>query len=316
MSVASGLSWRVILPLYVLVTTAIGFVDLRVRPHLDRAYTEYSPAVVANTEPPPGKYRVLAPFLLDGLTRVTGLSPRDAWVLFRWLGILAALLVTHWYLTTWFPHELAVTGNLLLAALLPLTFTNSWGHPDHFVELILFTLGCATIARQQWAATACVIAVALTNRETAAFLGLLFFSAFEIDRRHLIRTTVLAGLTLAVLAGLRWWRGWQFYDPWQLGRNLEFLQLLPDNYDPYYRAFAWFFVILIVPGVALVLSTWHRQPRLTRAGAVVVVPVLVVVSMLFTSVIETRVFTPVFPLLLPGVLFGIFPERFLRAPAA
>jgi hypothetical protein len=269
---------------------------------------------VANTEPPPGKYRVLAPFLLDTLTRATGLAPRDGWALFRWLGLLAALLVTHWYLVTWFPPELSIVGNLLLAALLPLTFTNSWGHPDHIVELILFTLACATIARQQFVATACVLAVALTNRETAAFLGLLFFAQAAIDRRHLVRTAGLAGLVLATLGGLRWWRGWEPYDPWQLGRNLEFLGLLPDNFDPYYRAYAWFFVLLIGPAAWLVAATWRRQPRFSRVAVAVVVPVFVVVSMLFTSVIETRVFTPALPLLLPGVLFAMFPDRHLRAP--
>jgi hypothetical protein len=230
------------------------------------------------------------------------------------LCIFAALLATHWYLVAWFPRELAVVGNLLLVAVLPLTFTNSWGHPDHFVELCLFTLGCGAIARRNLLAAACVTVAALTNRETGSFLGLLYFTSAEIDRRHLLRTSALAGATLATLAALRWWRGWEFYDPWQLARNVEFLGLLPDNYDPYYRAYAWFFVILIVPAVWLILATWQRQPRFSRVAAAIVVPALIVVSLLFTSVIETRVFTPAIPLLLPGVLFGMFPDRGEKVP--
>ena len=45
---------------YVSLAIATGFADLHMRPHTEKVLTEYIPGVVANTEFPPGAYRVLA----------------------------------------------------------------------------------------------------------------------------------------------------------------------------------------------------------------------------------------------------------------
>jgi hypothetical protein len=295
----------VIVPLYVVLATALGFVDTRVRAHPDRAYLEYAPAVVSDTEGPPGKYRVLGPFLFDAVRRATGLAPREAWVLFRWLSLFGALLAMHGFLRAWVSHERAVLGTSLAGVLLLLTFTNSWGHPDHFLEFGLCALGAGLIARGQIGWLAPVFVLALLNRETAAFLGVLFFLARPITRAHLWHTAGLATLGVGVLAGLRWWRGWVAYDPWQLTRNLEFLALIPGDLDPYYRAYAWFVALLVVPLVAITLAAWRQQPRFVRAVVAGVVPAYLVVAFCFTSIIETRVFTLLIPWLIPGVLVAL-----------
>jgi hypothetical protein len=133
--------------------------------------------------------------------------------------------------------------------------------------------------------------------------------ARPIDRRHLAWTAGLAALWFVVSVGLRLWLGFATYDPWQVSRNVEFLGLLPRAYDPYYRAFAWFVAIMIVPLLVLIAKAWSVQSRLTRAAVAIVTPAFLLVSFLFSSIIETRIFTPLLPLLIPGALAALFPPQ-------
>ncbi len=297
-----------LVPLYLALATAVGFVDFRVRPaiNFEFAFTTYVPSVVDGTAAPPGRYRVLAPHAYAALARWTGLDARDAWFVFRWLCLLAALAAGHVYFRTWFDTGPAVTGNLLTSVLLWLTFSGGYGHPDHLMELVLFTFGCACVARGWHAAFVAVLALNALNRETAAFLLPLFLFARPFDRRH-ATWTLAAGLAwLGVTLLLRWQLGWVPYDPLHVAENVEFMTTWPER-DLYYRLFPWFFVILVLP---LLLSTglsWARQPRFTRVAALVT-PAVLLTGFLFSSVIESRIFTPVLPLLLPGMLVALFPE--------
>jgi hypothetical protein len=299
-------SWHVWILIYLVVTVATGFMDVRTRQHAARAWTAYIPEVVDGTAEAPGRYRVLAPFLHRGLERVTGLAPATVWYVTRLAWLLAAYAIFHVYLRTWFDHGLAGAGTLLVAAALPLTFTNSWGHPDHFPELALFTLGCLAAARRHDALFAVALVAAALNRETAGFLILVYLLAAPLDRVRLGRAALFGGLFLAVYAGLRVWRGYAAYDIWQLGRNVDFLGLLPPGYDPYYRAYAWFVVALFGPLAWLALAARPQSPWFPRYVALVAIP-FVAVAFTLSSIIETRIFTPLFALLVPAVMFALFP---------
>jgi hypothetical protein len=294
-----------LIPLYMVVATAIGFVDFRARAHPGVGYETYSPGVVANTEEPPGKYRVLAPFTYEGLVQATGLKRDVVWVGFRWASALAGLLATHWMLTAWFAARHALTGSLLSSLLLLLTFTNSWPHPDHLVEWALSAAAVGALARGRDAWFAVFLALAALNRETSAFLWLLFLVARPWTAGHALRAGLLGAGWATIYLGLRFWRGVEWYDPWQVTRNLEFLRLLPDAYDPYFRAYAWFGVILVAPIAWMGWRSWAVQARLTRSALLVVIPAFFVTAFCFSSIIETRIFTPLIPLLAAIVMFAV-----------
>lgn len=299
-------AWGVLL-LYVALATAVGFSDYHSRPYPDLGFTQYVPEVIAGTAEPPGRYRVLAPYVFDAFTGLTSFSPVTDWLLFRWLCLLAALLAGHLYFRTWFDDARAVAGNVLTAALLPLTFTNSWPNPDQFTELALFTLGCAAVARRWWPAFLVVLALNAFNRETSAFLVLLWWVNGPLfERSHLVRTATAALLWGAITIGLRWHLGFVSYDPWQFWQNIGWLTPLPANFPGYKRIFGWFFLVLLVPLFALALSSWSRQPRFTRLAAGVVAPLYFIVGCLFSSTIEARIFTALLPLLAPAVLITWF----------
>jgi hypothetical protein len=99
-------------------------------------------------------------------------------------------------------------------------------------------------------------------------------------------------------------RGLQHYDYWQAARNWAELGLLPSNYDPYYRAYAYFVVILFGPMIYMALKA-NRAPIFARR-ALLVVPCFIAIAFIFSSIIETRIFTPLYPLVVPATMFFFF----------
>jgi hypothetical protein len=294
------------MPLYVSMAVASGFVDLRVRTHARHAYERYIPGVLDRSYGAPGIYRVLIPYTLDAITRITRIAPETVWLATRWLFFLAAFVAMHVYLRTWFETAGALLGVALVGATLPLTFTNSWAHPDHIPELALFTAGCWAIARNRFAWLVAWLVLATLNRETAVFLVLLYALVHPWTRDHLARVARLGAVWATVFVGLRLALGVGHYDYWQLGRNLEFLKLLPPAYDVYYRAYAYFGLVLAAPFLIWALVSLRRQPSFCRR-ALLVVPPFVLVSFTISSIIETRIFTPLYPLVLPGALCAFLP---------
>ena len=287
--------------LYMALAVATGFVDLRVRAYPDHGYTKYIPGVIDNTYGAPGTYRVLVPYVFDWLVRTIRIEPSTLWHLSRLVLLFASYVAFHWYLRTWLPTGAAVMGTAIVAALLPLTFTNSWAHPDHFAELLLFTLAAAAIAREQDALFGVLLAIAALNRETSVFLVLLYLLVRPLTAAHRWRTVSFGLLWAVVFVGLRVWRGFEQYEYWQLGRNFEFLRLLPPPRDPYYRAYAWFGIVAFAPLLWIASRARPRQPLFVQR-ALWVVPAFALVAFTISSIIESRIFTPLFPLVVPAVV--------------
>lgn len=302
------LPWLAILPLYVALATAAGFTDYHARPerYRDDGYVKYVPDVVAGTAEPPGRYRVLAPYVFDAFSRATSWPPNVDWLVFRWLCLFGSLLAAHLYFRTWFDEGETVAGALLIVALLPLLFTNSWPNPDQFTELLLFTLGAACLVRDWWPAFLVVLALNALNRETSAFLLLFAAVAAPMTRPRVLRLAVAAVLWIAITIGLRMKLGFASYDAWHLRQNLASLVPMGAGFPGYKPIFGWFFLILLVPCWALASQRWHAQPRACRTATAIVAPVFFVTGLLFSSTIESRIFTAMLPLLAPAVLVTLF----------
>ena len=216
----------------------------------DYVVTTYVPQVVQGTADAPGRYRVLAPLVIDAITTATGGSPMIVFLVVRFWLIYAALVAVHLFLRNWFAPLVATGGTSLLAALLPLTYTNSWAHPDSVVELLLVSAGCSLIVSKRDAWFSIVLIVAAFNRETSGFLLLLWAWSRLAEARSpamLLRVAGVAGAWLAVFIGLRWFRGFASYEYWMLPHNLGALLPLPANFDPYVRISGVLWLFLSVP---------------------------------------------------------------------
>lgn len=300
---------RLALVLYIGVAVALGFVDFRVRPGNLQAYpvTQYIPGVLSGTYGAPATYRVLAPFLTDLFTRITGVDALVGFVVTRLVFIYAALAALHAYARHWYSPGATLGSTLGVAALLPLTFTNGWANPDSFPELFLFTLGCLLVARRNDLLFFLVLVVATLNRETAVFLVLLW-ACYRLpgswSRADLARLAGFALTWLAICAGLRWIRGFQSYDYFMFWQNLDAFRPVPPGYDPYRRVFGYFWLaLLVIPGwLAVRASRMPGVPAFMKR-VLPVAAALVVACFLISKVIEARIFVPMFPLLLPGVVW-------------
>lgn len=280
---------------------ASGFTDFRIRQYPDYAYTTYIPGVVDGSYGAPATYRVLVPFTNTWAASLTGASHATIWHVTRLAWFLVAYVGMFFYLQRWVSRQTALGGVAAVAATLSLTYTNSWAHADSIPELALFTLGCAAIAARSVGTLSVLLLIAALNRETSLFLVVAYFLSQPPSRQHLTRTALLAALCGSVLVGLRLWRGVEHYDYWQLTRNVAFLGLLPPGYDLYKRAYAWFVVALALPAAAVVASRWSAVPPDARRFVWSAIP-LVVTGLTLSSIIEPRVFLPLYPMLLPALL--------------
>lgn len=290
--------------LLITVVIASSFVDYRIRQYPNYAYTDYIPGVVNGTYGAPAIYRVLAPYTHTGLVSLTGWSDSTVWHLSRLFWFSAAYLAVLFYLRSWFPPGAAFAGMLGVAATLPLTYTNSWAHPDAIPELALFMLGCALIVRDRDAWLAPVLVLATLNRETAAFLVVAYAFVRPLTWSRLARVVAFGAIWLTIFAGLRLLRGFEHYEYFQLFRNFEFLKLLPPVYDIYKRGYAWFVVILTGPAFLVMLTRWSRIPPEARRLLAVAIP-FAIVACTFSSIIETRIFIPLYALALPALMFAV-----------
>jgi hypothetical protein len=291
------------LVLLAVMSVASGFLDLRIRQYPDRPYKEFIPRVVDGTADAPERYRVLVPFTIDGISKVTGAPISTVWHISRLLLFFAAYVIFYSYLSIWYAPTPSLLGTSLVAATLPLTFTNSWAHPDHIAELALFTAGCAAIATNRILAVAVILGAAALNRETAVFLVPLYFLAGPSIRGRLPVTVLLALEWVVIYVGLRAWRGFVHYDYGQFTRNLQYLKLLPAPYDPYVRSYAYFGLVLFGGLLAVALSHSAGRP-LFMTRALWIVPMFGAVAFTISSIIETRIFTPLYALVMPSVIFG------------
>jgi hypothetical protein len=156
------------------------------------------------------------------------------------------------------------------------------------------------------AAFGVTLGFATLNRETAVFLVLLYLVAAPLTRTRLLKAIGFGAIWAAIFISLRLWLGLEHYDYWQLTRNIGFLGLLPPAYDPYYRAYAWFVLFLFGPLLIVALRALRDQPLFIRR-ALWVVPAILLVGFTISSIIETRIFTPLFPLIVPAAVAGFSP---------
>lgn len=297
---------RVAIALYAAVAVAIAFLDFYIRRNPSYAITTYVPQVLAGTYEAPFIYRPLAPWIIQAFTSLSGLSPMAAFVLLRLAAIFAALVAFHLYLRTWYPAAAALGATMTMAALMPLTFTNSWPVPGTYLELAFFSAGAWAIARKRDWLFGAILLLASLNRETSAFL-LLLWAATRVSERPaaqwLPRAVMFGAAWLVVFAGLRWMHGFKTYTVFVLGQNLLYLNAIDAGIDPRLRLFAWFWLPMLgVPG----WLAW-RGARLADAPgfarrAFVVGLVFTGASLMAASIVEPRVLLPAFPLFAPAAL--------------
>jgi hypothetical protein len=243
---------------------------------------------------PEVRNRVLFPLLQVGAARVTHLSESQTFILMRLLTAVlafAAVLVAVGGTTA---TGCAVLG--ILSACCIAAFDHPWEVPSDFLDVLFMATGAALVLARRYAVLAALALVAALNRESAAFLGVLWAVVWGAGREW---REWVAGATLSVVSyGEALVLRTMLRVPSEPMRQLLGIRFLPARLRAVVsrpQPFAWPLLLLacvvLVGWLAYITKEGRTvaEQRLLIAAGLLVIPTLV-----FGLADEIRIFLPVF----------------------
>lgn len=254
--------------------------------------------ILTNQAAAPNQYRVLAPLAAETLQTVGKALDRDwfriSYLLLRWAATFACGLLLHHFLSLYFPSTLALLGTTLFYAWQPVTYINYFMQEADPFNLVFFLAGFLLIRQKRDALLAGLIALAMTNRETAILLPLVWLLYRWDDMPPVqagLRFAGLSAVGLGAYAALRL----------ALGHHAGYAEAnsLPLNLrNPNtYIYFALLFGAVLPP----VIRHWRGQPKFLRR-LILFLPFFLVFHFVLPIFEETRIFLPIMPILIAGAL--------------
>jgi hypothetical protein len=272
--------------------------------------------IINNTAPAPYNYRVLVPYLAEGVIRLMGASNAfgafiGVYVVFYSFGILFIMVTLFFFLKQWFTGEQSAVGALFVASVMSITLGDHFFQPWSFLEPVLLTLALLAIYHKRHFWLGVLVVIASLNRETGLMIGVAFVAAsldlrgllkdrqVPLTRRELVLAAAYLGLWLAVYGGLRWLRGpaesvetpaeiWQEnLTGWALGKTAVNVTL--------FMGLVWVFAAR---------GLKHAPVFLRRVA--LLVPVYGVILIPFARWFEVRLLIPLYPILVGLALSFIY----------
>ncbi len=146
-------------------------------PHYGMRQTLHD-SILAGTADSPYRYRVLVPYLMEGLTRLFDLVTTRKNAFLAAYSIYDAVVFNTFVLTLfaflrrWYSKGGALVATLFFVALMPLAFFDHGFQPWSWLEAALFPLGLLLLYERKAGWFALVSLIAVLNRETGIFLPL------------------------------------------------------------------------------------------------------------------------------------------------
>ncbi|RJO66556.1 MAG: hypothetical protein C4523_12015 [Myxococcales bacterium] len=265
------------------------------------------------------QFRVLSFLLPEFIHRTLGFSLLFAYLAQRFLYLALILCLLHRYLGRWFDEGLAMAGTLYFAAILPITSMDMI-QPSEPLNVLVFLLGFWAIREGRVAALAAFVVLGALNKDTTAFLVpcyLLVHWGSRPWRKLLAETGLLAALFFAVYSAVRLYYHAVFKTPpglyeFQIDYNLQAI-LLPAFTDlvTHLRQGAFFvarpYLSLLLYGAMWILPflRFREKPAFFRRLALIT-PLFLLGHFFVGRLDESRLFLPLFPLLVPMGLMTLF----------
>lgn len=293
-------------------------------------------SIVNGKAPYQYRYRVLIPYVAEGLARTLQAIPKfggavpagslsystrafnSAFILMNFSALLLLFMSLWSLMETWFERRLALFGLALAAIMIDFTFRDHFYHPWSFWEAAFYALGMHLVLRRRWYAVILLSAVGALCRETTAFLplGFLLF-VLPLDFRRWRATDLRRTDVQAAIASLGLWLG-----AWLAVHRLVgyapptfFLErAMTGNLGMLHYSVLMNVLLL---GALPVLAGWGlpRSPHLVRSMAVALVPyIAVLLTIGFWW--EIRYWMTLLPVLIPALLSAIEPPRETTASPA
>jgi len=271
--------------------------------------------VVGGTAGSPYRYRVLVPFVLEGLSHVFSFlgAPQTAYLgaslVYDCLALLFQFLMLYALFRQFFSPLQSLLGVSFVSGVTVLTLAYFTYQPWSILEVALFALGFLLAYRGQWVWVGVTVVLASLNRETGVFLPLALFLASLQDLRPLGMTTLrraahrretylsfaLVVMSAVIFGGLRLVRG--SADPVdELGnvivRNIQRNNVIAAaSAIPLVLGFGWMYAAL----------GFRRAPTFLR-GVARVLPFYLIAFAIWGWWREVRILTSLYPVLVPLVL--------------
>lgn len=262
----------------------------------------------------PFQNRVLFPFALVALTRLGVLDANDSYLVLRLAETVLAFLTVYWVgrAISGSP-KLAAVGMLLLACCLILTFGYNWEHPTDMLDAVFTALMVFATVRHRRSLLLIVALLAATNRESAAFAGILWGICYGFTEKwrpnvpELARAFLLTAIPYAAVLILRYAFGGTraIVGGTQMITALSSLQSDIRILLDYTTPFNW-----LTLGIAMFLlpllwaaSNWRTLSFLQRR-LVYAALILIVISFLFGILSELRIFIPSVVILILAALWS------------
>ena len=255
---------------------------------------------------PEFRNRVLFPFVMVGVVQATGLQDREAFLLVRWLSAVLCFGTLLWFAIVVAGNDIAASAlaALLLAIFFVVSFNHPWEHPTDFPDATAMVLGAWTALRRRVWPAVIIAAVAAANRESAAFIGILWIAVTTLDDasrpKRVIQGMAIVLVALSVTLALRMvfdTRGARLVNG--IAENSVSAMLATAANRPF-MSWPMLLVASLAPALAVIGATWPRifpiGRRMIAAGLCVAAASLVI-----GSPEEIRIIAPAATMLVCGL---------------
>lgn len=291
--------------------------------HFKADVSSYINGIIHTTSPGPYVYRIFIPYLAIGLYNIVpSLSLVDIDLILKILFIFLSQLTLYLYLRNFFRPIYSLLGVFILDILLSFTFSSilgpSIGENADLFNLIIFILALNAIYKNSFYLLLAILFIGTFNRETTIFLLPILFINDYTKRMNIYRS-ILACVVVAIpYFGLRFIiqspePNWLTFEG--LIKNIPFL-----NQETTMNALMANIHTFFTLGALIVLSltNFSKHPQFLRI-AFSIVPLFILLHYIFGSVIETRLWIPLFAILIPlsidtiNILVQVEPNALTRA---
>lgn len=266
----------------------------------------YFEGIADGSLPGPYAYRVLVPYMILGIHHIfPDASIISIDYILKIILLAACQFIFYFYLRLFFAPITSFAGVLMLDVLVAFTLSSIMGpsiaETSDLVNLIVFSLAFMTIYENKFTPLVAILFIGSFNRETTLLILPLFILNDYLSKRNAYRGLIVAAAVVVPYFALRIiiqtsMPQWFTFDG--LSRNIPFL----SSKDTMKAIMANIHVaVLLVPLLILSFHRFMDRPLFLRT-AMIVTPFFIPIHYIFGTIIETRLWMPLFVVLIPLTL--------------
>jgi hypothetical protein len=280
--------------------------------HLDKRFPciqlnndniNYVEGIIHSTASGPYVYRIFIPFLVKAIQAVfPSLSILNIDLILKILFLILCQVTFYYYLRNFYHVIISLVGVFILDILLSFTFSSiigpAIGENADLFNIVIFSLLLNALYKNQFSYVLAYLFIGTFNRETTWFLIPVIFIWDYYTKRKLFRTAI-AFITVAIpYFGLRSLihspsPGWFNFDA--IANNIPFI--FPGSTSSALIANAHT-LFLLGPLIIMSLMNFKNNPKFLQMVSYIT-PLFIVLHYIVGNIIETRLWLPLFILLIP-----------------